>query len=309
MKKVLLLTTEDWPEIHEAVKKAKNTLRIQIDLKHVPYIDVSKDFMYETTDSWSWLELTKTKSLKSGIIYALGKSLSGGKEYDCYGIIVDKDKAHEKSSLNGQHSVYNGKSVIEVYAYKGRKGERIKWGYPATTYTLIHELIHFLDTERGVTGNEFHQYLRENEVLDKYIQGLLGKPKGLLPLVERKKDLFFRYAKILGYDLRVVSGYRSLAEQARLYQQGRGTLGKIVTNAKAGESMHNYGVAIDVVDRKRGYSLTDKQWWWIGLCGKLAGFEWGGDWKSFVDKPHFEMTLGYSIKDFQQKNVNYSKFI
>lgn len=36
--------------------------------------------------------------------------------------------------------------------------------------------------------------------------------------------------------------------------------------------------------------------------------DWGGDWTSLVDKPHFQLTLGYSLKDFQQGKVDYSKF-
>ena len=51
-----------------------------------------------------------------------------------------------------------------------------------------------------------------------------------------------------GTFLLVVSGLRTAAEQNALYAQGRnGVPGNIVTNAKAGHSMHNYGLAVDVV--------------------------------------------------------------
>jgi len=51
----------------------------------------------------------------------------------------------------------------------------------------------------------------------------------------------------LGTYILVVSGLRTSSEQEALYAQGRTTPGHIVTNAKAGESMHNYGLAVDVV--------------------------------------------------------------
>lgn len=47
--------------------------------------------------------------------------------------------------------------------------------------------------------------------------------------------------------VQITSGYRSFAEQNKLYAQGRTAPGKIVTNAKGGQSNHNYGLAIDYV--------------------------------------------------------------
>jgi peptidoglycan L-alanyl-D-glutamate endopeptidase CwlK len=49
-------------------------------------------------------------------------------------------------------------------------------------------------------------------------------------------------------------------------------------------------------------------WVMLGNLGKRHGFAWGGDWKGFPDRPHFEMTLGYSLKDFQNKKIDYNKF-
>ena len=43
----------------------------------------------------------------------------------------------------------------------------------------------------------------------------------------------------------IVSTLRTFAEQDELYAQGRTKPGKRVTNAKGGQSLHNYGVAID----------------------------------------------------------------
>lgn len=130
-------------------------------------------------------------------------------------------------------------------------------------------------------------------------------PQGMLAKVERTMNLLIRTAKKHGFDLRVTSGWRSFQEQDRLYAQGRTTAGKIVTNAKGGESLHNYGCAFDLADRKKGYNID---WEKVGKIGESLGFEWGGRWTGFIDRPHFQMTLGYSLKHFQNNKVDYTKF-
>ena len=99
--------------------------------------------------------------------------------------------------------------------------------------------------------------------------------------------------------VRVTQGLRTFAEQDALYQQGRTKPGKKVTNAKAGQSIHNYGFAVDIVliiDRKTASWDTKKDWdndqiadWYE--CVKIFakhGWEWGGNWKTFKDLPHFD---------------------
>jgi peptidoglycan L-alanyl-D-glutamate endopeptidase CwlK len=97
---------------------------------------------------------------------------------------------------------------------------------------------------------------------------------------------------------------RTFAEQDALYAQGRTRSGNIVTNAKAGHSNHNYGLALDFVLIKGGYDMKADDdhdgiadWLEVVAIAKLFGFEWGGDWITFKDNPHIEMTFGLSIKD------------
>jgi hypothetical protein len=132
----------------------------------------------------------------------------------------------------------------------------------------------------------------------------------LLPLVQRKADAIISEMARRGHPVRIVQGFRSIEEQNKLYAQGRnGNPGAIVTRARGGESFHNYGVAVDFVFRKEGYNATEALWQLLGRVGKAQGFEWGGDWKGFVDRPHFELTLGYGIKDFKDSKVDYTKYI
>ena len=101
----------------------------------------------------------------------------------------------------------------------------------------------------------------------------------------------------------IVSTLRTFAEQDELYAQGRTKPGKRITNAKGGQSLHNYGVAIDfalIIDGKTASweDLKDfdgdrkADWMEIVEVFEAAGWEWGGRWKGFVDKPHLQKTFG-----------------
>ncbi len=87
--------------------------------------------------------------------------------------------------------------------------------------------------------------------------------------------------------------FRSAAEQDALYAQGRTKPGSIVTNARGSSysSMHQWGVAFDVIrnDGKGAYNTSGNWFQKVGNIGKSLGLEWGGDWTSPVDMPHFQL--------------------
>ena len=99
--------------------------------------------------------------------------------------------------------------------------------------------------------------------------------------------------KKLGHRLRITDGYRTFAQQNSLYAQGRTKPGKIVTNAKGGQSYHNFALAFDCYFTENG-SVTFKKGITkeVAEIGKKLGLEWGGDWKSIKDLPHFQLTKG-----------------
>lgn len=103
--------------------------------------------------------------------------------------------------------------------------------------------------------------------------------------------------------IRIVQGYRTFAEQAALYAQGRTKKGPKVTNAGPGQSLHNYGTAIDFALLIDGKTISwdigkdfdgDRKADWMEVVDifKKAGWSWGGDWKSLKDYPHLEKTFG-----------------
>jgi len=92
-----------------------------------------------------------------------------------------------------------------------------------------------------------------------------------------------------GCDVRVISGTRSYMEQDALYSKGRTTAGKKVTNAPAGFSNHNFGLAWDIgIFRGKEYCGEHPLYRELGVLGRSLGLEWGGDWKTIVDEPHFQ---------------------
>ncbi len=128
--------------------------------------------------------------------------------------------------------------------------------------------------------------------------------KKLHPAIRDKARRFLHLAEKQGIKLRITDGVRTFQEQDNLYAQGRTKPGKIVTNAKAGESYHNYGLAIDVVPMVNGKPNYKDDYQKIAKIGKSLGFVWGGDFKTIKDQPHFQYSFGHSIAKLQQRLIN-----
>lgn len=133
----------------------------------------------------------------------------------------------------------------------------------------------------------------------------ITRVKALHPkVIEDFKNFITDAEQGLGIILRVTQGMRSIAEQDELYASGRTRSGKIVTKAKGGQSYHNYGLAVDLVE------LVNNGADWSYDMGKLKpyaqkyGIGWGGDWVGFKDFPHFDKTFGYNWRVLLAKYHN-----
>jgi hypothetical protein len=107
-------------------------------------------------------------------------------------------------------------------------------------------------------------------------------------------------------DVRLSSAYRGWAEQAALYAQGRTAPGNIVTNAPAGSSWHNYGLAVDMVfcTQNGESSWPDgNNWARIGAVGVANGLYWGGNWTS-PDRPHLQVPAAGSPNQTMKNTYN-----
>lgn len=121
-----------------------------------------------------------------------------------------------------------------------------------------------------------------------------------------------------GVRLRITQTLRTNAEQDALYAQGRTKPGSKVTNAKGGQSIHNYGLAFDFVilldkDKNGTFESTswniDSNWMTVVNYFKNLGWSWGGDWKSLKDNPHLEKTFGNTWRTLINKSKNSDGYV
>ena len=117
----------------------------------------------------------------------------------------------------------------------------------------------------------------------------------LLPEVQPMARELVHKAAAAGITIRIISGLRSYAEQDALYAQGRTAPGNKVTNAKGGYSNHNFGIAFDVgVFEGGSYIGESPKYKAVGVIGMDLGLEWGGNWVTIVDQPHFQLRPGWA---------------
>jgi len=112
---------------------------------------------------------------------------------------------------------------------------------------------------------------------------------------------FIEKCKAQGIDVIITSTYRDNESQNALYAQGRTAPGAIVTNAKAGQSYHNYRLAFDfcpIVNGKAAWNDT-ATFQRCGEIGESIGLEWAGRWKSFKELAHLQATGGLRLVDLQ----------
>ncbi|WP_342409818.1 M15 family metallopeptidase [Paenibacillus sp. FSL R10-2778] len=149
---------------------------------------------------------------------------------------------------------------------------------------------------------------------------------GLHPVVLAAATVLIERCYARGVTILITQGLRTIAEQNGLFAQGRtqaelnaAGLSSVkaqpdkpkVTNAKGGTSYHNFGLAIDFAlllpdgkqvswDLKRdgdGDKVAD--WTEVVEEAKALGFEWGGDFVSIKDAPHFQITFGMTTSQLR----------
>ena len=97
-----------------------------------------------------------------------------------------------------------------------------------------------------------------------------------------------------GLAVLVTNTVRDEEYQAWLYEQGRTRPGGIVTNGKV-PTFHSVeaGLAFDLCKNSKGQEYSDPAFFEAAAAlAKEMGFSWGGDWKSFVDRPHIQWDDG-----------------
>ena len=148
---------------------------------------------------------------------------------------------------------------------------------------------------------------RENELSENNI----NKINTLHPEIRESVIKMLKNLKEAGEIVEISLAYRSYDEQDKLYNKGRNDKGevtdpsKVVTNAKGGQSYHNFGLAFDLTvydkDGKKNWKKDSDSWKKVIDEGKKQGFDAGAEWTDFPDLPHFEKTFGLSQKKLREK--------
>lgn len=167
----------------------------------------------------------------------------------------------------------------------------------------------------GIWGKKTDKAVDDFEAKFTEIAGRLGTfhhrtEANLHTLHPKAQELMRKVIKIIrdaGINARIISGTRTYAEQNKLYAKGRfGNTEDRVTNARGGFSNHNFGIACDIgiFSAQGDYLGNSPDYARAGTIVKAAALpnlEWGGDWTSFRDRPHYQFRTGLSITQVRQK--------
>jgi peptidoglycan LD-endopeptidase CwlK len=109
--------------------------------------------------------------------------------------------------------------------------------------------------------------------------------------------------------------FRTFEDQDELYAQGRTRPGTIITNARGGDSLHNYGLGADFVldgqiekpgvqwswNTRADFNADGRcDWTQMGEIAESCGLEWGGRWKRLPDLPHLQNTYGLTLAEIKE---------
>ena len=79
--------------------------------------------------------------------------------------------------------------------------------------------------------------------------------------------------------------------------------------AKGGQSNHNFGIAWDIgVFEDKHYQTNSQPYEDAAKIGKTKDLEWGGDWKTFRDTPHYQLRTDKSIKEVRKLFENGERY-
>jgi peptidoglycan L-alanyl-D-glutamate endopeptidase CwlK len=124
-----------------------------------------------------------------------------------------------------------------------------------------------------------------------------NKLLGVHPDLQTRVPQILSAMAVLGFEMRVTDGLRTLEQQQELYALGRSKPGHIVTNADGvvhpsnhQQKTDGFGHAVDCTFWVEGEPswAEDLPWRCYGECAKALGLKWGGDWGK-PDKPHIEL--------------------
>ena len=187
-------------------------------------------------------------------------------------------------------------STSTVSPARGEAGESVSWWESITNFfseqfaALTGREEEPSSVSRGSTRRSRRNYTNEDTGTE--AAGNMTLISHLHPAIREEAAAMVAELAEMGIPVRVTETVRSIGRQEALYAQGRTTSGPRVTQARGGQSFHNYALAFDIVPleviNRHNWDPENPVWDTLGEVGRRYGFEWGGDFRSFTDRPHFQ---------------------
>lgn len=151
------------------------------------------------------------------------------------------------------------------------------------------------DGEVGVNTYAMAEKVKGNVNLGSQKPQITPTSSNVLPILQKlakvhpnladKAAQIIIMASVEGFQLTISQGLRTFEEQNALFAKR-----PKVTNARGGQSMHNFGLAVDFMFKVNGVvSWDEKLYKNIGRWANQVGLEWGGSWAHFTDLPHCQL--------------------
>ena len=120
--------------------------------------------------------------------------------------------------------------------------------------------------------------MRHSRDIDDLRADVAANCRALIALAERE-----------GLRVLVTETVRDGEYQQMLAKKGYAAAGAVTPSFHADHA----GLAFDICKNEKGHAYDDPAFFArMGVLGKRVGFSWGGDWRSFPDRPHFQWDAG-----------------
>ncbi|TIV79904.1 MAG: M15 family metallopeptidase [Mesorhizobium sp.] len=178
------------------------------------------------------------------------------------------------------------KSAVDLYVQRGQQppGDLLALAYPddlpipetAMVSGGYREALNSIRDRAYLMGERYaaQQLRADREGVNMHLLGFV--------------DAFQRQLRALGVPMFCAEFHRDAERQEKLFAAG-------MSKALPGQSAHGYGLAVDIVHSKLGWSMTRQQWTLLGHIGKSVAargrmkIDWGGDWEDPYDPAHWQV--------------------
>ena len=130
------------------------------------------------------------------------------------------------------------------------------------------------------------------------------KLQSMTPNLRPKVEAVLEALKQRAFNPTIFYGWRSVAVQLQLYNQGNSKVKFSFHNAQEPDGTPN-SYAADIIDSRYGWSTqadTSGFWKALGEEAKKQSLHWGGDWASFRDWAHVQLVPSSQLSEIKKES-------